>query len=304
MEELMRSLFQTMAKSDFANRLAKRYGLRFGAGKFVAGESIESAIQIVRQLNDEGLTVTLDHLGEFVNDETEANLSTDFAVHTLEAIHQAGAKSTLSMKMTQVGLDIRRDLCMSNMRRILDVAKEHGMRVNIDMEDFSRCQMTLDIFDELRAEYDNVDTVIQAYLYRSMEDVLRLGQAGARIRIVKGAYKEPAEVAYPDKSDVDANYIKLMEAQLLSEGFTAIGTHDERIIEHAKAFILKHNLPKTKYEFQMLYGIRTNLQQQLAQEGYPMRVYVPYGNDWYGYFMRRLAERPANVGFVLRGMFK
>lgn len=304
MEELMRSLLLSMAKSRTANEWAKKYGLRLGAQKFVAGESIESAIQTVRQLNQQGLTATLDHLGEFVADEREANDAADYCIRTLEAIHEAGVQASLSLKLTQVGLDIHRDLCMSNLRRILDCAKERGILVNIDMEDFSHCQVTIDIFDELRRDYDNVQSVIQAYLYRSLEDVVRLGQEGAMLRIVKGAYKEPASVAYPDKRDVDANYIKLIEAQLLSRGFTAIATHDERIIAHAKEFIAKHGIPKDKYEFQMLYGIRTNLQLQLAQEGYPMRVYVPYGNDWYGYFMRRLAERPANVSFVLRGMFK
>lgn len=300
----MRSIFLSMAKNKSANRWAKRYGLRLGAQKFVAGETIENAIEKVKSLNAQGMTVTLDHLGEFVNDEAEANESADYCVQTLEAIHQAQVNSSLSLKMTQTGLDISKPLCMANMRRILDVAKASNLRVTIDMEDFSRCQATLDVLDELLKEYDNVGTVIQAYLYRSLEDVLRLGQAGTHLRIVKGAYKEPAEVAYPDKQDVDANYIKLMEAQLLSNGFAAIATHDEKIIDHAKSFIAKHNVPKTHYEFQMLYGIRTDLQTRLTTEGYPMRVYVPYGNDWYGYFMRRLAERPANVGFVIKGMFR
>jgi proline dehydrogenase len=304
MEELMRSIFLSMAKNKSANNWAKRYGLRLGAHKFVAGETIEDAIEKVKSLNQQGMTVSLDHLGEFVNDEAEANEAADYCIRTLEAIQQAQVSSSLSLKMTQTGLDISRDLCLRNMRRILDVAKAYGVLVTIDMEDFSHCQVTLDVLDELRKDYDNVGTVIQAYLYRSLEDVLRLGQDAAHLRIVKGAYKEPAEVAYPDKQDVDGNYIKLMEAQLLSNGFTAIATHDEKIIEHAKSFIAKHDIPKEKYEFQMLYGISTNLQTQLTELGYPMRVYVPYGNDWYGYFMRRLAERPANVGFVLKGMFR
>jgi proline dehydrogenase len=304
MEQLMRSLLLSMAKNRAANRWAKRYGLRLGAQRFVAGETIESAIETVRSLNRQGITATLDHLGEFVHDEAEANEAADYCIRTLEAIHESGVQSSLSLKMTQTGLDISRDLCMRNMRRILNTAKAYNLLVTIDMEDFSHCQITLDIFDELRKEYDNVGTVIQSYLYRSFEDVLRLSREGAHLRIVKGAYKESPEVAYPDKADVDSNYIKLIEAQLLSPGFTAIATHDEKIIEHAKAFIAKHEVPKDKYEFQMLYGIRTNLQQQLVQEGYPLRIYVPYGNDWYGYFMRRLAERPANVGFVLRGMFR
>lgn len=304
MEQLMRSAFLSLAKNRSANRLAKRYGLHLGAQKFVAGETIDSAIDTVRQLNAQGMTATLDHLGEFVSDEQEAVESADFCVKTLDAIHASGVQASLSLKMTQMGLDIRRDLCVDNMRWILNTAQNYGLRVNIDMEDFARCQVTLDIFDELRQTFNNVDTVLQAYLYRSLDDAKRLGQEGARVRVVKGAYKEPASVAYPDKADVDRNFIQMTETLLQSPGFAAIGTHDDEIIEHCKLFIGKHQLAPDKYEFQMLYGIRADLQTRLVQEGYPLRVYVPYGNDWYGYFMRRLAERPANVSFVLRGMFK
>lgn len=304
MESLLRSLFLSLAKNQSFNELAKRYGLRMGAQRFVAGDTIVQAIDTIRGLNRQGMAVTLDHLGEFVHNEREALEAADFNISTLEAIHRAGVHSSLSVKMTQLGLDIRRDLCMSNMHRILDTAKRYDLLVTIDMEDYSHCQVTLDIFHELKKHYDNVGTVIQAYLLRSLEDVIRLGNAEAHLRIVKGAYKESGDVAYQDKSDVDSNYIKLIEAQLLSPGFTAIATHDERIIEVAKEFIQKHQIPKEKYEFQMLYGIRTNLQTALVAQGHPVRVYVPYGNDWYGYFMRRLAERPANVGFVLRGMFR
>lgn len=304
MEQLLRSMFQSMAKSKTANRWAKRYGLHLGAQKFVAGETIENAIDVIGQLNRQGMKTTLDHLGEFVFEPSEARESADYGIRTLQAIHESGVESSLSLKMTQMGLDIDKDLCMENMHRILSTAKEYGLMVTIDMEDYSHCQITLDIYDELHKQYDNVGTVIQSYLYRSLDDVIRLGEAGAHLRIVKGAYKEPKEVAFPEKSDVDANYLKLIEAQLQSNGFTAIATHDATIIDYAKQFIDKHNIAKDRYEFQMLFGIGTNLQTQLVNEGYPVRVYVPYGNDWYGYFMRRLAERPANVSFVLRGMFK
>jgi proline dehydrogenase len=304
MEQLMRSLLLSMAKSRSANRWARKYGLRLGAQKFVAGETIESAIDTVKHLNAQGMAATLDHLGEFVGDEAEANESADYCIRTLEAIHESGVNATLSLKMTQMGLDIERDLCMRNMRRILDVASAYKISLNIDMEDYSHSQVTLDIFDELRSEYENVATVLQSYLYRSFEDILRLSQSAAPIRIVKGAYKEPEEVAFPDKADVDRNYIKMMEVHLLGDGFTSIATHDSKIIDHAKMFIQKHDLANDTYEFQMLYGIGTSIQTQLVSEGYPVRVYVPYGNDWYGYFMRRLAERPANVGFVLRGIFR
>jgi len=304
MEELMRSVLLSLAKNRMANQWAQRYGLRLGAQRFVAGSTIESAIDCVKGLNLQGLRVTLDHLGEFVADAAEANKLADDCIAALQAIHAASADATLSLKMTQLGMDISVDVCVRNMRRILEAAKACNLAVNIDMEDFPRCQQTLAIFEELHSDYPNLSTVIQAYLYRSFEDVLRLGHQGAAIRIVKGAYKESSEVAYPEKADVDANYIKLMEAHLLSSGYTMIATHDEKIIRHAKSFIESHGILKDTYEFQMLYGIRSNVQQQLVQEGFPIRVYVPYGTDWYGYFMRRLAERPANVAFVLRGMFR
>ncbi|WP_026962373.1 proline dehydrogenase family protein [Alicyclobacillus herbarius] len=304
MEQIMRKFFQSLAANPMANRWAKRYGLRFGAKRFVAGETIEEAIATIRALNRAGMKVTLDHLGEFVQDEAEAREAADVCVRTLEAIDASGVDATLSLKMTQLGLDISRPLCMENMRRILDTAARLDIMVTIDMEDYAHCQVTLDILDELRRDYANVGTVIQAYLFRSLEDVQRLGNEGVHLRIVKGAYKEPASVAFQDKAQVDANYLRLMETQLQSPGFTAIATHDPAIIAHAKRFIADHQIPADKYEFQMLYGIATQLQAELVQQGYPLRIYVPYGNDWFGYFMRRLAERPANVAFVLRGLFR
>lgn len=302
MEEALRSFFLQLAKNKSMNSWAKRYGLRFGANRFVAGETIESAIAAVQSLQASGMAVTLDHLGEFVADEREARQSADFCVKTLEAIHAASVDASLSLKMTQIGLDISQDLCLENMHMILDYANARDLWVNIDMEDFARCQVTLDVFRQLSGKYKKLQTVIQSYLYRSLDDVKELSAAGASIRLVKGAYKEPDSVAFPDKADVDANYIKMMEIHLPTTGLTSIATHDEQIIEHAKAFIQKHDIPADRYEFQMLYGIRNNLQESLTKEGYPVRIYVPYGDDWYGYFMRRLAERPANVSFVLRGL--
>ena len=303
MEAAMRSFFLHLAQNRTLSGMAKRYGLRYGAQRFVAGETIESAIETVRKMNRNGMGVTLDHLGEFVEDERDARASTDFCLHTLEAIHEAGVNSSLSLKMTQLGLDIRKDLCHQHMLEILDYASARDIWVNIDMEDFGHCQVTLDLFREFAASYQKVQTVIQAYLYRSEKDVEELAQMGASIRIVKGAYKEPATVAYPEKSDVDNNYKRLLDIHLPSPGLTSIATHDENMINHAKQVIAEHGLSQDKYEFQMLFGIRSDLQEQLAREGYPVRIYVPYGDDWYGYFMRRLAERPANVGFVVRGMF-
>lgn len=302
MEEAMRSFFLQLAKNQAMSGWAKRYGLRFGANRFVAGETIESAIDTVQSLNKSGFAVTLDHLGEFVADESEARASADFCVSTLGAIHEASAEASLSLKLTQIGLDISKELCLENMRMILDFAKQRDLWVNIDMEDSEHCEVTLEIFHTLCQSYEKVQTVIQSYLYRSLEDVKALSEIGASIRLVKGAYKEPESVAFPDKADVDANYLKMLDAHLPTPGLTSIATHDERIIDYAKRVIAEQGIPKDRYEFQMLYGIRNNLQQELINEGYPMRIYVPYGDDWYGYFMRRLAERPANVSFVLRGM--
>jgi proline dehydrogenase len=304
-EQLLRNTFLYLAKSQGANRLAKRYGLRFGAHRFVAGETIPSAIDTVRELNAEGIVATLDHLGEFVYTRQEAVEAADYCIRTLDAIQESGVQSNLSLKMTQLGLDISLDLCMDNMRRILDRAAKYGNFVRIDMEDYAHNEMTLSIFKELRREYgETVGLVIQAYLYKSLEDIQDLNEFHPNLRLVKGAYKESPSVAYPDKADVDANFIKLIETHLLNGNYAAIATHDERIIEHVKRFVKEQGISNQQFEFQMLYGIRTQLQKELAKAGYTVRVYVPYGNDWYGYFMRRLAERPANVAFVLKSMLK
>lgn len=305
MEQLMRDVLLYLSKNRTANNAAKKYGLRFGASRFVAGETIGSAIASVRELNNQGIVATLDHLGEFVFSEAEAVESADSCIRSLDAIYESGVQSHLSLKMTQLGLDITKDLCMRNMRRILDRAKMYGNFVRIDMEDYSHNAITLDIFKELRQEYgETVGLVIQAYLYNSSQHIEELKDLHPNLRLVKGAYKEPTEVAYPNKEDVDRNFIKIIEQHLLNGNYAAVATHDEKIIGQVKKFVKEHNIPYSQFEFQMLYGIRTQLQQDLVREGYTMRVYVPYGNDWYGYFMRRLAERPANVGFVLKSMFK
>lgn len=304
MEIMMRNMFQSLGKSRTANRLAKRYGLRFGAARFVAGETIQQSIDAVRGLNQDGRVATLDHLGEFVFSEAEALESADMCIQTLDAIAKSGVISNLSLKMTSLGLDISRDLCVSNMRRILDRARMHGNFVRIDMEDYAHCQISLDIYRELRKDYDNVGIVIQAYLFRTMQDIDDLHELGANLRLVKGAYKESPQVAFPEKSAVDENYKKIIQKHLLNGHYTAIASHDEAIINFTKDFAKKNNISVAQFEFQMLYGICEELQKQLVKEGYRVRIYVPYGVDWFGYFMRRLAERPANVWFVLKNMFK
>lgn len=303
MELVMRNFFQSLAKSRSANSLAKKYGLRFGAGRFVAGESIKQAIESVQQLNQSGRVVTLDHLGEFVFTEEEANESANMCLKTLDAIHNADVVSSLSLKMTSLGLDISKELCMKNMRRILDRAKQYGNFVRIDMEDYGHCQISLDIYRELRQEYDNLGIVIQAYLYRTEQDIKDLNTYQANLRLVKGAYKEPSDVAFPEKKDVDENYKKMIALHLKNGNYTAVASHDEAIIRFTKDLVEKEGIAKEQFEFQMLYGICDDLQKQLVKEGYKVRVYVPYGIDWFGYFMRRLAERPANVWFVLKNMF-
>lgn len=300
----MRDFFLFLSKNKTLTKLAKKYGLRFGASRFVAGETIEQAVKVIKQLNKKGLAVTVDYLGEFVDNEKEANEMANHCIEAIQAIGREKLNSQLSLKMTSMGLDISDDLVMKNMRRILETAKEHGVFVTIDMEDYSRCQKTLDIFKQLKTEYDNVGTVLQAYLYRTAADIEDLKDYHPNLRLVKGAYKESPEVAFPDKKDVDENFKKIIKMHLLNGNYTAVATHDDAIIEYTKQLVKEYNIPNSQFEFQMLYGIRPERQEQLVREGYTMRIYVPYGTDWYGYFMRRLAERPANVAFVLKGIFR
>ncbi|MCR2823099.1 proline dehydrogenase [Lederbergia panacisoli] len=284
--------------------MAKKYGLRFGASKFVAGETIEEAIRVIKELNNKGLSVTIDFLGEFVDSEKEANVMADNSIRAIEAIRGEELNSQLSLKLTSMGLDISEDLVLYNMRRIMDAAGKNNVFVTIDMEDYARCEKTLHIYKVLKSEYANIGTVLQAYLYRTEQDINDLDKYSPNLRLVKGAYKESAEVAFPVKEEVDENFKKMIATHILNGNFTAVATHDETIIEYMKQFVLEHKIDNDLFEFQMLYGIRSDRQLELVNEGYNMRVYVPYGTDWYGYFMRRLAERPANVAFVLKGLLK
>ncbi|QOR66113.1 proline dehydrogenase [Cytobacillus suaedae] len=304
MEQLMRNFFLFLSKNKMLTKLAKKYGLRFGAARFVAGETIKLAVNAIKGLNQKNLSVTIDYLGEFVDNEAEANEMADNSIEAIKAIGREKLDSQLSLKMTSMGLDISDKVVLHNMRRILEAAKENGVFVTIDMEDYSRCQKTLDIFKQLKSEYDNIGTVIQAYLYRTVQDMEDLNQYNPNLRLVKGAYKESPEVAFPDKKDVDDNFKKIIKMHLLNGNYTAVATHDDAMIEYTKEVVKEHGIPNDQFEFQMLYGIRPERQEELVKEGYKMRVYVPYGNDWYGYFMRRLAERPANVAFVLKGILK
>jgi len=304
MERIMRSFFLFLSKNKVLTRLAKRYGLQFGAARFVAGDTIEMAVRTIKELNNKNLAVTLDYLGEFVDNEEEAKEKANQSIAAIKAISKHHLNSELSLKLTSMGLDISKEIVMSNMRRVLEVAGANGVFVTIDMEDFSRCEKTLEVFKELKKDYDNVGTVIQAYLYRTVNDVEDLNKYSPNLRLVKGAYKESPEVAFPNKHDVDENFKRIINMHLLNGNYTAVATHDDNIIEYTKQLVEEHEISNDQFEFQMLYGIRPERQLELMEEGYKMRVYVPYGRDWYGYFMRRLAERPANVAFVLKGILK
>ncbi|MGM0875430.1 MAG: proline dehydrogenase family protein [Bacillota bacterium] len=304
MEQLLRNSFMFLSKNKVLIKLAKKYGLRFGAGRFVAGETIQLATKVIEDLNKKGLDVTIDYLGEFIDDELEANEMANNSIKAIEVIGNENLQSQLSLKLTSMGLDISDEVVIRNMRRILAEAMKHKVFVTIDMEDYSRCERTLEIFKELKKEFNNVGTVLQAYLYRTVRDIEELNEYQANLRLVKGAYKESRRVAFPDKKAVDENFKQIIKMHLLNGNFTAIATHDDAMIEYTKKLVKMHKIPKEQFEFQMLYGIRSAKQLELVKEGYRMRVYVPYGTDWYGYFMRRLAERPANVAFVLKGIVK
>lgn len=304
MESLLRNFFLFLSKNKTLTRLAKKYGLRLGASRFVAGETVDQAVEVIKDLNQKGLVVTVDYLGEFVNSEAEANNMTDQTIKTIEAIGKEKLNAQVSLKLTSFGLDISEELVMSNFRRIIDKAREHQVFVTIDMEDYERCEKTLQIYKTFRKEYEHLGTVIQAYLYRAEDDIKELDSYSASLRLVKGAYKESSEVAFPEKKDVDDNFKKIIRIHMENGNFTAVATHDDAIIEYTKQLVEELDIPKEKYEFQMLYGIRTDRQMELSEQGYPMRVYVPYGTDWYGYYMRRLAERPANVWFLIKNLFK
>ncbi len=304
MESVTRNFFLFLSKSSLLNHIARNWGSAVASKKIIGGKDFESAISVIKRLNDQGMAVTVDHLGEFVTKAEIANERTDECIQTIQRIAEAKLNSHVSLKMTSLGLDIDDDLVYRNMKRILDTAEKHRIMVTIDMEDEQRCQKTLDIFKEMKSQYEYVSTVLQAYLYRTEKDLDDLNELQPFLRLVKGAYKESAEVAYPNKKDVDQNYKKLIEKQLLTGNYTAIATHDDQMIEFTKNIVKKHNIPTSQFEFQMLFGMRSETQQALVKEGYQMRVYTPYGREWYGYYMRRLAERPANIAFALKGMTK
>lgn len=304
MEAVTRNFFLFLSKSNWLNEMAQKRGGGMVTGKLIAGTDFESSVKIIKELNSKGLTTTVDHLGEFVNSEETAIDRTKEAIQTIETISKEKLNSHMSVKMTSLGLDISHDLVVQNMTNILDAAEKHSVMVTIDMEDEPRCEKTLALFKKFKESYDCVSTVLQAYLYRTEQDLKDLSSLDPFLRLVKGAYKEPANVAFPDKKNVDDNYKKLIQQSLAAGNYTAIATHDDKIIEYTKELAAKTQIPKDQFEFQMLYGMRNKTQLELVEQGYRVRVYVPYGRDWYGYFMRRLAERPANIAFAFKGLVK
>jgi proline dehydrogenase len=277
------------------NRIAKSF-----ASRFVAGETVEQALDAVARLNAKGITASLDLLGESVHHENESRVTAREYIRLLDRIHERTLDANVSLKLTAMGLDIGEDLCVANMQQVLDRAREYGTFVRIDMEGSAYTDRTLKLFeDRLYPSYrENVGIVLQSYLRRTESDVERSIQLRCRVRLCKGAYKEPASVAFPEKRDVDENYVKCMRRLMQAGNYPGIATHDERIIENAKRFADEAAIARDRYEFQMLYGVRRDLQERLVREGYRMRVYVPFGTQWYPYLMRRLAERPANVAFM------
>jgi len=283
------------------NRLAKRM-----ASRFVAGETIDEALVAVRTLNGRGITASLDLLGESVYREEEARATAQSYLDLLDRIHAQQLDANVSLKLTAMGLDVSEDLCVANMQTVLDRARDYDSFVRIDMESSHYTERTLHMFEHrLYPSYPkNVGIVLQSYLRRTEADVDKANRLKCRVRICKGAYQEPTSVAYPDKSDVDQNYVRCMHALMSDGNYPGLATHDERIIADAKRFAAEHGIAADRYEFQMLYGVRRDLQERLVREGYRMRVYVPFGTQWYPYLMRRLAERPANVAFMTGNVVK
>ncbi|WP_339096568.1 proline dehydrogenase [Deinococcus sp. VB142] len=307
-DQLYRKAVLTVAERPQVEKLArdKMWPL---AQRFVAGENIQSAIGAVLELQKDGIQGNLDLLGEFIDSPAKCTEFAEQVLKLIDAAHAAGIKPYVSIKLSSVGQgkdDGGTDLGLKNARRIVGKAKEYGGFVCLDMEDYTRVDITLEQFRVLVGEFGNahVGTVLQSYLYRSLQDRAALDDLKPNIRMVKGAYLEPETVAYPDKADVDQNYRRLVYQHLKAGNYTNVATHDEKIIDDVKRFVLAHGIAKDQFEFQMLYGIRRDLQKSLAAEGYRVRAYIPYGRDWYAYFSRRIAETPRNAMFVAQGLLK
>jgi len=304
---LTRSALLYLARQEKLKDFAARFSLfRNLTTRFIAGENIDEAVAAIRELNAHRCSASFDHLNESVGSVAETDAEVEEYLNVLASIDESGIKSNVSIKLTQFGLDIDPELAYRNARRVVEDAARRGNFVRVDMEGSQVTQVTIDIFKRLRSEFglNDVGIVLQSYLRRTYDDAQDLLQIPARIRICKGAYNEPPEVAFPDKKDVDENYVRVMKLLLSSGTYHGIATHDPNMINATIRYAREEGIGKDAFEFQMLYGIRRNLQEQLAKDGYNMRVYVPYGKHWYPYFMRRLAERPANIWFVMKNLWK
>ena len=305
---LSKNFFHALAGSRTLKQLASRYGMRNSnsfARRFIAGETVEEAIDAARSIEAAGMTETLDLLGESVATMSEADSATRAYLKMFDRIVGAGIGRNVSLKLTQLGLTIDRATCVDNLRRILDAAAAHQFFVRVDMENSPYTQVTLDVFETIWQQgYRNAGIVLQACLKRSAADAERMNALGARVRLVKGAYQEPKTVAFQSKADVDASFVEIMQLLLEHGTYPAVATHDPDMIAATHSFATSKAIEPRRYEYQMLYGIRRDLQQSLRRAGFGVRVYVPFGREWFPYFMRRLGERPANIGFVINGLLR
>jgi proline dehydrogenase len=301
---LRSTLLKLSENKKFASWVTSNGTTRRMARRFVAGETLDEAIAAARQCNDSGMMASLDYLGENVSTTSDAQHSRDAYLEVFERIAQEKLHANVSCKLTQLGLDINQEFCTGLVLSIVERAASFDNFLRVDMEGSAYTQRTIDLVKRVRARNPAVGTVVQAYLYRSETDIADLLAYGCRIRLCKGAYKEPEDIAFPRKADVDGNFIRLMQLLLSSGFYHAIATHDPRMIAATIRHAAARQISKDDFEFQMLYGVRTDLQRRLVHDGYRVRIYIPFGNDWFPYFMRRLAERPANLGFLIRNFFR
>src|SRR3954471_3341308 len=307
LDRASKTVFHLIAQSGTLKKLASRYGMRRPssfARRFIAGETVAEAIDAARAVEARGMKITLDFLGESVSNLDEADAATRAYLSVVDAIVASGIERNVSLKLTQLGLDVDKASAVDNLRKILERADPAGFFVRIDMENSPYTDVTLEIFETLWSHgYRQIGVVLQSALYRSEADLARVNALGARVRLVKGAYKEPKAVAHQNKADVDAAYARMTKVLLTDGHYAAIATHDPVMIELARQWAREHAVGPDRFEFQMLYGVRRDLQAMLVKAGYRVRIYIPFGREWFPYFMRRLGERPANVMFVLRGIF-
>ncbi|MFQ5418833.1 MAG: proline dehydrogenase family protein [Anaerolineae bacterium] len=312
-ERWLRALLLYLSTAVWARQLVTQLPFAWRvASRFVAGENIEAALATAKALNDKGMLATMDFLGESVTSTQDAFAARDEILRLLDRIHESGVKANVSVKLSQLGLKMDEALALDNVRQLLIRAQQYQNKIRIDMEESDVTEATLHVYRTLRDEYGfgrDVGIVIQSYLYRSEEDVQQLVKEGAWVRLCKGAYMEPPEVAYPEKGKTDASYVRLMQMMLGADArengvYLGVASHDEKMIDAAKHFAADQGVSRSAFEFQMLYGIRRELQQGLVNDGYQVRIYVPYGTAWYPYFVRRLAERPANLWFFISNFLR